>query len=132
MKKIKLFTFTIVSFVFTINLPAQRMEVYVINETNSTFQSFSFKSSKSKNWEAITIPEETDEYLQALKIYVDTSDNCLIDFRANDGLEEYKWFKIDLCNAVEVSLFVEDDGSSAYRVTYEESEYEEEDDEGSE
>jgi hypothetical protein len=107
---------------------AQDKEIFVINESNITFAEFFVKGSQNSDWISINLASGSQDFFQSFTILPNTVKGCIIDFKAVDESGEYLWEKIDACNAIEISLYFEDDGTSGYTVTHEEPESEDDED----
>jgi len=101
---------------------AQEKEIFVINESNIIFLEIHVKSTQDSEWSTVQLEQNSEDFFQSFTIPTDSLRNCIIDIKAVDETNEYYWDKINACNAIEISIYIEDDGSTGYTVTYQESE----------
>jgi hypothetical protein len=125
MKLYSIITALLLIFLLFGSYRAQDEEIFVINESSVAFTGFYVKSTSDDEWISMKTESSSEDYYQSFTIVPNTFGDCRIDLKAVDDTEEYYWERIDACNAIEISIYFDEEGTTGYSVTYKETESEE-------
>ena len=109
------------AFISAVNLHSQQTEVLFTYQSDVPLNQFSYNIGDEDDWKEIKTEKQSTKNIGSFYLKIDLTENCFVNLIATDeGEFEYGWYDIDICEAVSVSLYIDEDGETSFTVNYKE------------